>query len=110
MIHSASLLLVGCCVVIETTEQSLYRLAGRNRQKFFVHVLPAIGLHLCGLLCWFLLLKRMPLSQALPLLGANFVTIALVGRIIFGETIDAWRSVGIALIVIGFVLVATRPI
>jgi multidrug transporter EmrE-like cation transporter len=85
-------------------------LAGRNRQKFFVHVLPAIGLHMCGLACWFLLLKRLPLSQALPLLGANFVTIALVGRIIFSEAIDAGRWVGIAFIVTGFILVATRQI
>jgi multidrug transporter EmrE-like cation transporter len=108
--YSVALLLVACCIVIETTEQSLYRLAGRNRGRFLFHVGPAVTLHIGGLMLWFLLLKHMPLGQALPLMGANFVTIALVGRIAFGETIDLRRWTGIGLILAGFVLVAMKPL
>jgi multidrug transporter EmrE-like cation transporter len=106
--HPAALLLVSCCIAIETTEQSLYRMAGRNRHQFLYRVAPAIVLHMVGLLLWYWLLKYMPLGQALPLMGANFVAIALVGRFIFCEEINWPRWAGIALILCGFVLVAAK--
>ncbi len=49
-----------------------------------------------------------PLGIALPLLGANYVAIALGGRLIFHEQIDRRRIIGIALVIIGFVIVSAQ--
>ena len=49
--------------------------------------------------------RSTPLGVLLPLMGANFVTVAIAGRVLFGEQITRRRAVGIALVAIGFVLV-----
>jgi drug/metabolite transporter (DMT)-like permease len=107
MILRVILLVVGC-MVLETTEQVLYRLAGRAGmgRKYFTLVGPAILAHLTRLALWYLLLAMLPLGIAIPLLGANYVAIALTGKWVFGERVDARRWLGTALVAAGFLLVA----
>lgn len=98
-------LILAVCVLIETVEQCLYLLAGRRRGQWLRFVAPAILLHLVGMALWLYLLSKRPLGEVLPLLGANFVTVALAGRLFFGERFTARRLAGVALVTIGFVLV-----
>jgi uncharacterized membrane protein len=97
--------MIGGCILIETIEQSLYRLAGIRPRRWLRYVAPAIVLHALGLMLWLNLLNRRPLGELLPLMGANFVTVALAGRIFFGERLTVRRLAGIALVTFGFVLV-----
>jgi uncharacterized membrane protein len=98
-------MMIGGCILIETIEQSLYRLAGLHPHRWLRYVAPAIVLHALGLMLWLNILSKRPLGQVLPLMGANFVTVALAGRVFFGEQLTARRLAGIALVTIGFVLV-----
>jgi drug/metabolite transporter (DMT)-like permease len=96
-------------VVLETFEQIFYRLAGRvenNRTQYWKHVAPAVAAHIVRLACWYLLLSSVKLGVAIPLLGVNYLAIALTGRLVFGERVDARRWLGTALVVAGFTLVA----
>jgi drug/metabolite transporter (DMT)-like permease len=99
--------LVFGCVLLETSEQTLYRLGGRasGRSGYWGYVAPAIGGHVARMALWYLVLKTLPLGEAVPLLGVNYVTIALVGRFVFGERVDGRRWLGTALVAAGIVLV-----
>jgi drug/metabolite transporter (DMT)-like permease len=64
-----------------------------------------------GVLCfclefvlWLALLSLIPLSQAILIGSVNIVTVAVAGRIVFGETLHRARLAGMALIAIGVVL------
>lgn len=94
------------CALIETVEQLLYRVAGRDDKRYWSHVAVGTVLHVAYLVVWLLLLRLVPLSTALPMMGLQYVTIALAAKVLFGEKVDLRRWIGIAVIVIGFVLVA----
>ena len=106
MMSSLLLILLALCVIIETVEQILYRMAGRNHRRYLLYAGPATILNLIGLAVWLLVLTRAPLAQALPLLAASNITVAVAGRLLFGETVNTRRWIGIILISIGLVLVA----
>jgi undecaprenyl phosphate-alpha-L-ara4N flippase subunit ArnE len=54
-----------------------------------------------GLLIWLLVLQRLDVGIAYPMLGLNFVLITLAGRYLFDEPVDAQHWLGIALILVG---------
>ncbi|KPW83124.1 undecaprenyl phosphate-alpha-L-ara4N flippase subunit ArnE [Pseudomonas congelans] len=56
-----------------------------------------------GLLVWLLVLQRLDVGIAYPMLGVNVVLITLAGRYVFNEPVDAQHWLGIALILIGVV-------
>jgi drug/metabolite transporter (DMT)-like permease len=97
--------MIGGCILIETIEQCLYRLAGLRPKRWVRYVAPAVVLHVLGLMLWLNILSKRPLGEVLPLMGANFVTVALAGSVFFGERLAARRLAGIALVAIGFMLV-----
>lgn len=99
--------LVAFCILAETVEQMLYRAVGKRLAPAARLLTPAIGLHLVGFLAWLELLRLLPLGVALPLTALTHVTIAMAGKIFFGERVDARRWVGIFLVMAGFSLVAT---
>jgi len=104
-----TILLVLSCVLLETTEQILYRLGGRTtgRRKFWKFVSPAVAAHVTRLCLWYLLLKTLPLGLAVPLMGANYFAIALAGKFVFGEKVDRRRWLGTALVLGGIILVGS---
>jgi drug/metabolite transporter (DMT)-like permease len=108
VIHSVFLLIAGC-IILETIEQILYRLGGRAHEQkhhYWTFVAPGVAVHLIRLALWYLLLSRVQLGLAIPLLGANYLVIALAGRYLFNERVDARRWLGTALVLAGFILVA----
>jgi undecaprenyl phosphate-alpha-L-ara4N flippase subunit ArnE len=101
-------MMIAGCVLIETVEQSLYRFAGLRPSKWLRFISPAVILHAAGLVLWLNLLSNHPLGEVLPLMGANFVSVAIAGRLLFGERITRRRVLGIGLVTLGFVLVGAR--
>ena len=53
---------------------------------------------------WLALLSLIPLSLAILLASINIVTVALAGKLVFGERLNATRIAGIALIAVGVAL------
>lgn len=53
---------------------------------------------------WLALLSLIPLSQAILIGSINIVVVALAGRVVFRERLDAFRIAGISLVTIGVAL------
>ena len=61
----------------------------------------ALACLVLGLLLWLLVLQRLDVGIAYPMLSLNFVLVTLAARFFLGEPVD-WRHwCGIALIVVG---------
>lgn len=98
-------LLIAAVLALETVEQLFFRMAGTHRRYYFHFAIPGVLTHLLGLAIWFLTLKVLPLSYALPFMGAAYVTIALSSRWLFDEKISRRGWLGILLVTIGVVIV-----
>jgi len=57
-----------------------------------------------GLLVWLLLLQRLEVGVAYPMLSLNFVLITLIARFVFHENIDRRHWLGVALVMGGVML------
>ena len=66
-----------------------------------------LGFFLYGIssLFWLLILSRLPLSSAYPILAMNFVLITLVSVVFLGETISTGKIIGTLLIIAGVVVI-----
>ena len=71
-------------------------------------LLLAFGSMGAGLLLWLLLLQRMPVGLAYPMLSLNFVFVTLAARWLFHETVDARHWAGVALIMAGVALLGAQ--
>jgi len=67
-----------------------------------------LGLVLFGIsvLVWMWVLASNELSWGYPLLGLSYIFVALAGWLVFGETLTLQRMAGIALVLLGAVLVS----
>ncbi len=61
-----------------------------------------------GLLLWLLVLQRLEVGLAYPMLSLNFVFVTLVAHYLFHEPIDARHWFGVALIVAGVALLGIQ--
>lgn len=96
------------CVVLETCEQMLFRLSGERRFWRWRAMAGGILFYLCELACWYWLLSYWPLGIALPLMGLNYVTVALAGSCFFSERLTVRRIFSIALIICGVTIICIR--
>ncbi len=73
-------------------------------------VVPAFWLALVSyglsLIVWIVGLSRVPVSQAYPLLSLGYVVTAVLAWLLLGEALSGQRLLGIAVIIVGVVLVA----
>ena len=69
-------------------------------------VLVGLGLYAVGTILWLTALERVDLSQAYPFAGVGFALTTLAGWWLFGDALSAERLTGIALVIIGIILVA----
>lgn len=65
--------------------------------------LVSLGL---GLLVWLLVLQRVEVGIAYPMLSLNFVLITLIARFVFHEAIDRRHWLGVALVLAGVLLLS----
>ncbi|MDF7666543.1 EamA family transporter [Orbaceae bacterium ESL0727] len=56
-------------------------------------------------LLWLAFLTLVPLSQGVLLASLNIITIMLVGRVLFKESLTLYRVIGILLITVGVIFV-----
>lgn len=63
-------------------------------------------LYAFSLAVWFMVLAKVPASTAYPLAAVGYVAVVLVGTLILHEPMTAGRASGIALIVLGTVLLS----
>lgn len=54
---------------------------------------------------WLVVLSRMPLSMAYPLISLGIAAVVLLSAVLLGETVSAARILGTALIVLGVGLI-----
>lgn len=60
-----------------------------------------------ALVSWLVVLSAVPVGKAYPLLGANYVAMLVIARLVFHEPVPAGRWSGVALIIAGLVLVSS---
>jgi len=69
--------------------------------------LGALVLYGVATLLWITVLSRSALSYAYPLLGLGYVLVVLVSAGVLHEPVSVQRWVGVLLVALGFVVVAT---
>jgi len=97
-------------IFVETAQQLFFKMAGKNntekdKKKHLIYIFLGIGMYLLFVVIWLRILKDIPLGFALPIMGFNYVAVALAGRAFFKEHISIKRWGGIMLILIGLMLV-----
>lgn len=106
------LLVLGACL-LTCLGQIAQKLAVEQWRGAFPGIRRALGnawlwlAVLClglGLLVWLLVLQRLEVSVAYPMLSLNFVLITLTGRYLFKESVDTRHWLGIGLILAGVAL------
>ncbi|MFO2463413.1 4-amino-4-deoxy-L-arabinose-phosphoundecaprenol flippase subunit ArnE [Pseudomonas sp. 15FMM2] len=75
------------------------------RTPWLWSALMCLGL---GLLVWLLVLQRLEVGIAYPMLSLNFVLITLVARFVFHEAVDRRHWAGVVLIITGVVLLGVE--
>lgn len=83
-------------------------MAGCAREPRMWVGVAVVGL---GFLGWLVVLSRMDIGQAMPLLGLTYIPWVLIGWFFFDEQLTLERVVGVVLIAIGVMLVTAsgRP-
>jgi drug/metabolite transporter (DMT)-like permease len=103
-------LAIAFTILIETTEQLVFKSSAKFAEYRKYLLALGIGLHVIQLLAWFFVLTLLPLGIAAPLMGATYVTVAIGSRFVFGEKLDRRRAIGIAAIVVGLALITRSEI
>ncbi|AXJ05206.1 4-amino-4-deoxy-L-arabinose-phospho-UDP flippase [Pseudomonas fluorescens] len=75
------------------------------RSRWLWLALFALG---TGLLVWLLVLQRLPVSIAYPMLSLNFVIITLIARFVFKEPVDVQHWFGVLLVIGGVALLGQQ--
>jgi len=107
-----ALLLVGVCLLtcvgqlaqkfaVEGWRDAPPSMAAKLLSPWLLLAIACLG---SGLLLWLLVLQRLEVGVAYPMLSLNFVLVTLLASRLFGERIDARHWFGVALIVGGVVL------
>ncbi len=76
--------------------------------KIFLNPYVFLGLvfYFLGTVFWLYLISRVPLNFAYPMLSLSYIFVAIASIFLFHETVSPLNWVGIAVIMVGVVLVA----
>ena len=80
-------------------------LTAKLRSPWLWLALLALG---SGLLVWLLVLQRLEVGIAYPMLSLNFVLVTLMARFVFHEPIDGRHWLGVGLVIAGVVLLGRQ--
>ena len=86
---------------VESWRDQPSTLLAKLRSPWLWLALASLGL---GLLVWLLVLQRLDVGVAYPMLSLNFVLITLIARFVFHESIDRRHWIGIAVVIAGVAL------
>jgi multidrug transporter EmrE-like cation transporter len=68
-------------------------------------IILGIGCYGISVIVWLMVLSRVDVSYAYPMLSVGYIVAALAGKMFFGEPVDLVRWVGIVTICIGVFLI-----
>lgn len=69
-----------------------------------------LGLWAVELAAWVMVLQRLPLEVAFPLMALSYAAIPLAAHLVLGERLDRRQWAGVALITLGSVLVGVAGV
>lgn len=92
-------------LAVEGWRERSLSLTGKLLSPWLLLAMACLG---AALLLWLLVLQRLPVGLAYPMLSLNFVLVTLAARLLFGEHVDARHWLGIALIVGGVALLGLQ--
>jgi len=72
-------------------------------------ILIGIGFYGISVVVWLMVLSRVDVSYAYPMLSIGYIVAALAGKVLFGEPVDIVRWLGIFTICLGVYLI-TRTV
>lgn len=73
-------------------------------------VIAGLAVFVMSAMSWLVVMSRVPLSFAYPFVGITYVLLALFGKFVIHEHVPNLRWLGVALIVVGIVVVGkTSP-
>ena len=70
------------------------------------HILGGLTCYVVSVVVWILALSRVQVSIAYPMLSLGYVVTAFAAWALMGESVNAMRMTGIAVIIVGVYLVA----
>jgi drug/metabolite transporter (DMT)-like permease len=68
-------------------------------------IVLGVTLHVFALFTWLYVLKHVDVSYAYPFISMGFVVVLFLSYLLFNESINLYRILGVALIIMGIVLV-----
>lgn len=71
------------------------------------YIMSGIALYILSMGVWIVVLSKLPVSVAYPLLSIGYVVTAIFGYFLFGESISIAKIVGITVIIIGVVILTS---
>ena len=71
-----------------------------------LYILLGLGSYVVSVTIWLLVLARVEVSYAYPFLSVGYVVVALMGYYIFQENLSWMRAIGIAVIIVGVILLS----
>jgi multidrug transporter EmrE-like cation transporter len=71
-----------------------------------LYILVGLGSYVVSVAIWLLVLARVEVSYAYPFLSVGYVVVALMGYYIFQENLSWMRAIGIAVIIVGVILLS----
>ena len=86
---------------VESWRDQPSSLLAKLRSPWLWLALASLGL---GLLVWLLVLQRLDVGVAYPMLSLNFVLITLIARFVFHESVDRRHWIGVAVVIAGVAL------
>lgn len=113
MIASNIVLVLFCVLGISTAQMCMKKAAGKRRdERGFIQVffdryaLLGLVIYAVGFFLWMVVLSRLPLSMAYPLMSLSYVFVIFMGGRLFREQIPVSRYVGSFFIVAGCILIS----
>lgn len=106
-------------IAVETATQVVFKFAGATLDDraglghLIVHalatpvVLLGFALYFCGFLLWMTILKTVDLGRAFPMTGIIYVSTLVAAVLLFHETLNPTRILGVTIIVVGVAVLAS---
>ena len=69
------------------------------------HILIGLVVFVISMLIWLMVISKMELSRAYPMISISYIIITALSRFVLGESIPAIRLAGIAVILVGVVMI-----
>jgi drug/metabolite transporter (DMT)-like permease len=74
-----------------------------------LHVILGFTFYVVSAALWLVILSKVQLSWAFPMLSLSYVLVVLLSRVLLQETLSAQKLLGTIVIVIGVALVSRTP-